>query len=200
MVPRDLLTRAAHAALLLALFGLGGCGTSTVWDSTGIWTGRLAVPDSLARDTRSYTFVPPGGTQDDRIRLCASGTLGIGMPLGTSAGTISAVRLQLADPLCRIGTAEITGGTVYVYRPVEGDSTTVGSQPDTGWTFEGQVDVTTYQDFGDPDIDVDESATTETAAGTVSFTAIHAPGDTIRLTNGTWSIEITKRKFRRSLS
>ena len=199
MVSRNLLRRAAIGAALLAAFGLAGCGTSTVWDSYGSWAGTLAVPDSLARNTSSYAFVPPGGTQDDRIRLCAHRDLGFGMPLAIGVGSISAVQVRFEKPLCEIGASDITGGTVYVYRPVDGDSNTVHSQPDPGWTFEGQALVTMYHDFGDPDIEVDETATTETAAGSVTFTATDTLGNEIRITDGTWTLEITKRKYRNSL-
>jgi len=178
-----------------------GCNEVTRWDARGAWSGRVTLPGEGEVERESGLTDPFAGPDEDRLRLCELAEMDLGMTfVPVESDRPAAIRVRTARSLCEEGRTEITGGTVLVWANPGSDPNTLAAAPADGWTLTGEIDVTSYSDFGLPGLDAGESENTERVQGTFSLTATDAAGAMIRIEGGTFELTVTASRIGRSLS
>jgi hypothetical protein len=182
----------------LGLLLAAGCAEVTWWDARGDWSGQLTLPGGVATQTSSSVADPDAGPSDNRIELCDTNVMVLGVSGPVQVGRPAAIEVRTARPLCQEGLMQITGGAVLVWRDQGGNVTAAEREED--WTITGQVEVTSFMTQGLPDLDADETANTDHVEGTISLTATDEAGAVIRLENGTFELTVIASRVRFSPS
>lgn len=189
------------AFALLAAIGLSACDEVTQWEARGSWSGSLTLPGGTVASSEGSVDIGEAGRSQSRVRMCDLHAVGFGLPfMAAVRDEPAAVRVRTAEPLCRTGPATIDGGSVLVWTPLGQDTLTLSAAPSDRWGVSAELQILRYDDFGLPDLDVGESAVTETVSGTFSLTATDESGSTIVLEEGTFELIITARRVEISIS
>ena len=178
-----------------------GCTEVTWWDAQGSWSGRVTLPGEVEAERESGITDPVAGFDEDRIRLCQLAVMDLGMtfvPIGRDRP--AAIRVRTARPLCEEGRTEITGGSVLIWANPGSDPNILAAALAEAWTLTGEIEVMSYSDFGLPELDAGESATTERVQGTFSLTATDAAGAVIRIEGGTFELTVEASRVELSIS
>ena len=172
-----------------------GCSnTKTSWEAGGDYQATLTIDDSTG--TALGQVYRTGGYQtEDEVEMCSLRNVTWGIPFSTAVrGHIAAIRTTLPQPLCRIGSYNVSTGTVLTWQPVGSDTSTVSAQPAAGWTVSGSVTVDEYTRLNHPEPKVDQRLLNETSTGTFALEAHGPSGEIVRFQNGTYQFDIYIRK------
>lgn len=183
------------AVLMLLAGSLLGCSnTKTSWEAGGDYQATLTIDDST--QVREGIVYLTGGPQvENEVNMCDVRNLTWGLPfVASSPGTVASIRITLPQALCRLGTYNISTGTVMTWQPAGTDSSTLTAKPASGWTVTGTVTVTEYTDFIDREPEVNKRRLSETVKGTFSLEAHGPNGELVRFQNGTYQFDIYIRK------
>ena len=191
----------ARGILLSLILLMNGCAEVTRWDAQGSWSGRVTLPGEVEAERESGLSDPIAGPDEDRIRLCQLAAMDLGMTfVPIERDRVAAIQVRTARPLCEDGRTEITGGSVLIWANPAGDPNTLAAVRADGWTITGEIEATSYSDFGLPHLDAGESANTERVQGTFSLTATDAAGAMIRIEGGTFELTVVARRVELSIS
>jgi hypothetical protein len=182
---------------LLAILILLLCGcssTRTSWNALGSYSASLGDSDSTLAPATGGVSPSDGITRFERTRMCDIRNISIGLPFNPVRGEVAAVRVNLPQALCRLGSHAVTGGLVQVWNSPGTDTAVVTGVPATGWTVSGTVTITDYINFDPPEPELNETLQSERVTGTFEVTAAGPEGEMVRFRNGTFQLDITVTK------
>jgi hypothetical protein len=186
---------------LLGLLLLSGCGEVTWWDAQGSWSASVALPGEATTRRSGNLSDTTAGPTEDRIQLCQSSTLDLGLSfVPIQRGRPAAIEVRAARPLCQQGRTQITGGSVLIWDIPGADPNVLAAVHSDAWTITGEIEVTTYMDQSLPDLEAGETANTERVEGTFSLTATDRTGSVIRIDSGTFQFTVVASRVKLSIS
>lgn len=191
------------AVLLPLLFSLllTACGEETWWDARGSWTGEVAVPGSTSVQGSGSLSDSTAGPSQERIDLCRLSRLDVGLAfIPIQRDRPAAVEVRTAQPLCQEGSAPISGGSVLVWSPKDGDPNVLAAVRAAGWVVEGEIRVTRHQEQDLPDLSAGEDAETERIEGTLTLRATDPSGAAIRISEAPFLLTVVASRVRFSPS
>ena len=198
---RDARGRTGALLLSMGLLLAGGCAEVTWWEASGSWSGTVTLPGQTAAQRTSGLSDPEPGQTERRIRLCDLSTIVLGMTFVPIERDLpAAIEVRTADPLCREGRTQITGGAVMIWDNPGSDENVLGATRSDAWTVAGEIEVTTYQTQSLPDLDAGDTAETEHIEGTLSLTATDESGAVIRIESATFQLTVQASRVRLTIS
>jgi hypothetical protein len=179
----------------------GGCGEVTLWDARGEWSGTVTLPAGAAAQHTSNLSDPEAGQTRNRVRLCELRTMVLGMTfVPIERDRPAAIEVRTADPLCREGRAQITGGEVLIWANPGSDPNVLAAARSAGWTVTGEIEITSYQSQGLPRLNAGDTAYTERIEGSLSLTAIDSAGSVIRIEGATFHLTVLASRVKLSIT
>src|SRR5688500_18759496 len=149
--------RLPNFVLLPGLLLMGACMEVTWWDAQGSWSGRVTLPGEVAAQRMGGLSDPDAGPTEDRIQLCQSSTMDLGLTfVPIQRDRPAAIEIRTERPLCREGRTQITGGAVLIWANTGGDPNVLGAVRSDAWTLAGEIEVTSYLSRSLPDLEAGE--------------------------------------------
>lgn len=188
------------------LFSMGlvlasGCSEVTWWDATGSWSGTVTLPEEPTVQRTSGLSDPEAGPTENRVRLCELSTMVLDLTfVPIERDRPAAIEVRTARPLCREGLTQIAGGAVLIWANPGSDENVLSATPSEAWTVTGEIEITSYQHPGLPDLNAGDTANTERIEGSLSLTATDDAGSVIRIDGATFHFTVVASRVKLSIT
>jgi hypothetical protein len=187
--------------LSMGLLLAGGCGEVTWWDARGSWSGAVTLPGEAAAQRTSGLSDPEAGPTENRVRLCELSTMVLDLTfVPIERDRPAAIEVRTARPLCHEGRTQISGGAVLIWANPGSDPNVLSAARSEAWTVTGEIEITSYQSEGLPDLDAGDTANTERIEGSLSLTATDDAGSVIRIDGATFHFTVVASRVKLSIT